>query len=475
MRRLAWRDGRAALVALVVAGGVLRFATLGTQSFWNDEALTVLTVGDGLDGLLDGVLHREANPPFYFALAWVWTRAAGTGEVGLRSLSALIGTLTIPVAFAIGARLGGRSAGLVTAALVAFNPFLVWFSQEARAYALLVLLTSVATLYWLRAMNDSDRRAPVMWGMAGGLALLAHYFAAFALIPQAALLLWRARAPRAAVLRGIAIVGAAAVILAPLVLAQRDARVDWVGGRALRERVLDVPKHWIAGPFGNPVDVAVAVAALLLAGGGVAVARLPREQARPSLLLAAVALAGAALPLVLAATGADYVVDRYIVASLVPLLAVAANGLASCRGGHVAAVTLSCLGIAFTATWIADPELHREDWRAASRRLSSVEDQTAVVTSSSGDITIPVYLLTAHRAVDPVSVRSVAYVAPWRFGQPRPPSPPAPGPEFRIVSRADLPTMTLVQFRAARETELTLASLEAHAMSAGPRFVLVTR
>ena len=351
VRRLASDASGTALGMLVAAGAVLRFATLDTQSFWRDEASTVLLIRNSLEGVLRGVSEHEATPPLYFVLAWVWTQVAGTGEVGLRSLSALIGTLTIPVAFAIGVRLGGRSAGLVAAALIAFNPFLIWFSQEARAYALFVLLTSIATLFWLRAMTEPDRRAPLAWGAAGALAMLGHYFAVFILIPQAGLLLWRAGAGRGAAARGGAVVVAAAVALAPLALAQRDARVDWVGETALRDRVLDVPKHWVGGPFGNPVDVAVGVGALLLATGAVlAMARLPRDEAWRSLLLAVAALAGVMLPVVAVAAGVDYVLDRYLVASLVPLLAVAAHGLSAFRAGRVAAAALGCMLLAFTLT-----------------------------------------------------------------------------------------------------------------------------
>ena len=89
---------------------------------------------------MDAVGFSESAPPLYYALAWVWTQVTGTGEFGLRSLSALAGVATVPVAYLLGAELRGRRAGLMAAALVAVNPMLLWYSQEARAYALLVLL-----------------------------------------------------------------------------------------------------------------------------------------------------------------------------------------------------------------------------------------------------------------------------------------------------------------------------------------------
>jgi len=465
----AWRSGGAPLGAFVALGAVLRFATLDVQSFWRDEALTVSELGGSLGDALRDVAHQEATPPLYYVLAWLWTRVAGTGEVGIRSLSALIGTLAIPVAFAIGARLGGRTAGLIAAALVAFNPFLIWFSQEARSYALLVLLCAIATLQWLRAMTEGDRRAAVWWGVAGALALLTHYFAAFLLVPQAAMLLWRSAAGRRAALGGIAIVGAVGLALVPLGLTQRDTRVDWVGETGLRVRALDVPKHWLAGPFGSPIDAAVAVVAVVLVAG----AALALTRRRP-LLVAVAAVAGAALPLALAAAGADYVLDRYLMASLIPFLAVAATGLATFPAGRFAAALAGGLFVAFTLNCALDPKLQREDWRAAARDVEGSGVATAVVTPPEGDTALRLYLPGARVAGGEVPVRDVVYVAPWRFGQPRPPDPPPPAPGFRRVERADEPTTTLVRYRAPTEVAVDPGALATHVLRKGGATVLVT-
>ncbi len=83
--------------AIVLAGAALRFATIASQSYWYDEATTVRELHMSFGGLLHAVAHRESTPPLYYVLAWVWAKAFGTGEAGLRSLSALAGVGTIPV------------------------------------------------------------------------------------------------------------------------------------------------------------------------------------------------------------------------------------------------------------------------------------------------------------------------------------------------------------------------------------------
>src|SRR5919199_1265062 len=88
---------RRLLIALTLAGAALRFATLDLQSFWYDEAVTVGIVRLDFGAILDHIPKSESTPPLYYVLAWLWTRVFGSGEVGIRSLSALLGTLAIPV------------------------------------------------------------------------------------------------------------------------------------------------------------------------------------------------------------------------------------------------------------------------------------------------------------------------------------------------------------------------------------------
>ena len=99
----------AGLTALAAA---LRFATLGLQSYHHDEIVTASRVLRGsFWHAMDAVGFSESAPPLYYALAWLWTQVTGTGEFGLRSLSALAGVATVPVVYLLGAELRDRRAG----------------------------------------------------------------------------------------------------------------------------------------------------------------------------------------------------------------------------------------------------------------------------------------------------------------------------------------------------------------------------
>src|SRR3977135_302007 len=141
-------------VALTLVAAALRFAGLASQSYWGDEALTVSEIRTPLDGMLSLVLGQETTPPLYFVLAWGWAKVFGSGEAGLRSLSALAGTSMVPLAYLAAARLFSRRVGVIAAALAALNPFLIWYSQEARAYAVYMTLTALSFLCFVLALRS---------------------------------------------------------------------------------------------------------------------------------------------------------------------------------------------------------------------------------------------------------------------------------------------------------------------------------
>ena len=233
------------VAGLTALAALLRFATLGVQSYHHDEIVTASRVLRGSFGhAMDAVGFSESAPPLYYALAWLWTQLTGTGEFGLRSLSALAGVATVPVAYLIGVELRGRRAGLVAAALVAVNPMLLWYSQEARAYALLVLLCALSLLYCAaRSANDGRRRDFVFWGLASGLALATHYFASSRSSLE---VVWLARRRGRASLRGDRDRRrSSGLLLAPLAIHQMS----------LRARRMDRQLHARAPALGNGGDL----------------------------------------------------------------------------------------------------------------------------------------------------------------------------------------------------------------------------
>lgn len=405
-----------ALGAIVLLAAVLRFATLRSQSIWFDEAATWDLVRRPFGEMLRRIPDGESNPPLFYALEWGWTRVFGDGEAGLRSLSALAGLLTVPVAYAIGRRAAGTPrAGLAAAALVAVNPLLVWFSQEARSYALATLLSAVALLLLVRSENDRRGRVLAGWAIAAALALATHYFAAFVLAPQAIWLLWRHPHRRGALL-AVGALAAAGLALLPLLLAQAGNPYD-IAGTSLALRLVQLPKQFLLGyrgPLALPLGL---LGALLVTGGAwLLVRRTPRPTRERALLLAAIGAIGVALPLLAALAGADYLNTRNLLPALVPLLTalgVAYGATDAGRFGAALLAALCALSLAIVVTVAADAQYQRQDWKGLAHALGTAGGTRALVVSpANGELALR-YYRRGIRAMAPAGagVREVDVVA----------------------------------------------------------------
>lgn len=437
------------VAGLTLLGAVLRFATLGAQSYHHDEIVTasrVLRVGFG--HAMNAVGFSESAPPLYYALAWIWTQLFGTGEWGLRSLSAVAGVALIPVAYLIGAELRGRRTGLMAAALVAVNPMLVWYSQEARAYALLVLFCSISLLYCIRARRHGGRRNFVLWGVASALALCTHYFAVFTLVAEAAVLLWRRRREA---LPGFAIVGLAAAALAPLAYHQMSqAHAEWIGNFPLGHRLWEAASTFLIGETGDIIgraerpELAAVPLALALAAFVLLAFRADRETRRAVAIPLGVGLVALGIPIAVALLSAskDFVFSRNLIPALVPLLialAVALTMPQARRIGTALGGALLAYSVAFLLVVNASPNLQRPDWNGIAERVGEPEAPRATVTWTLGEASLRYYLSTDAIQLKASEgyewlVREIQFVSDGRV-----PPPPQEliGPRFRESGQID--------------------------------------
>jgi 4-amino-4-deoxy-L-arabinose transferase-like glycosyltransferase len=411
----------------------------------------------GFGDAMSAVGWSESAPPLYYALAWFWTQVTGTGEVGLRSLSALAGVALVPVAFLVGRELRGREAGLAAAALTAVNPMLLWYSQEARAYSLLVLFCALSLLFCVRAARRGERRDFVLWGLAAGLALATHYFALFAVAVEAVWLLWRRR--RGA-FPGLAVVAIAGAALAPLALHQMSyGHAEWISNSGLGHRLWETAATFLTGEtadiIGRPQRPGLAVAplALCLAAFALLALRGGREERRAAALPLAVGAGALAIPVALALfSDTDFVLARNLIPALVPLLvavAIAVTLPGARRSGRVVGIALFAysLGFSLWASW--SPDLHRPDWRAVAERLGEPGKPRATVTWTLGRTPLQYYLANGSFQVAPADryrwlVHEVNIVSAG--SAPRPPRRLL-GPHFEEAARERAGPLLIRRYR----------------------------
>jgi len=470
------------LAGLTALGVAVRFASLGLQSYHHDEVITAMRVIPGSFGqMLHEVKASESNPPLYYVLAWGWAKAFGSSEFGLRSLSALFGAATVPVGYLIGRQLASRRAGLLLAALVAVNPMLIWYSQEARSYAPLVFFGALSMYFFVRALDTRRGRDLGFWALASALALCSHYFAVFPVAIEAAWLLVALRSRWRVLLPALGAVFAVGLALLPLLSAQTNpTHIGWIENSPLSLRFWETGVSFLIGETGHviaePPRERYALIPALLIGAALALIliRGSRHERRRAGLGLVLGLGVAALTAIAALAGKDYVVERNLLPALVPLLAAVALGFAVAgarRLGLLLAVALCAYWLAFDVHVTQTPNLQRPDFRTLTKELGPARVPRAIVTWRLAADPVRWYLRDhalrmygGQERVSEVDVVSKPLVAEPAANLP---------PSFRPVQRFRLDRLTLTRYVSKRPVQIPFHILSAVPTGFGSAAVVI--
>jgi uncharacterized membrane protein len=162
---------------------VFKLINIGAPSFWYDEIISVH------DTFLEfGHIKHESewdkNPPFYYYCLWIWSKAFGISEIGIRSMSAFFSSVTAVLIFYFVRKRTDWKMALIITLIFTVHPFLYYYAQEGRCYGLLIFIVvlNLMTLY-------SFIRNPVwifafLLGLLNFLIFYTHYVAGLILFPQ---------------------------------------------------------------------------------------------------------------------------------------------------------------------------------------------------------------------------------------------------------------------------------------------------
>jgi mannosyltransferase len=450
------------IAVLTVLGGALRLTALGTQSFDGDELSTAALMAGSFSDLFSSVERTEAVPYPYFLLLKGWAELFGTSEFSLRLPSAIAGALTVPVAALVTKELLSARAALLTAALVAVNPLLVWYSQQARVYALFALLGTLMLLYFQRALDGGRTRTLALWALWSALALLVHYFAIFLIVPQAVWLAVTARRHRraGAVLAAASTVAIVAIALAPLAERQRyvPGGAGGVQFSSLAKRAVQVPKNFVVGPTTPAKQLVIPLAALLALAALAPLVRGGLSAWEPGVIIAAfVAVSAVVPPVVLAVIGVDYLTVRNVICGVVPFLMLVAAGATADRRSLLAALVLAALSLVVVISVATNARHQRPNLRGLADRIGAPTQTRVIALSAAGysPRQLNVYLPGAQPLPASGAAAGELVIAglppDWAVPGRPPPLRNAGGPSnFRTTERTATPTYTLERYRAVR-------------------------
>jgi mannosyltransferase len=143
----AWVPVIPAAITLVVT-----LYRIQRPSLWRDEGATRAAVRRSLPQLLRMLAHADIVHGAYYLLMWFEIRAAGTSELALRFPSAVGMAVAAGGIAALGRRLVSTRAGLTAGLVFAALPGVSWYAENARSYALVTALATVASYLLVRAM-----------------------------------------------------------------------------------------------------------------------------------------------------------------------------------------------------------------------------------------------------------------------------------------------------------------------------------
>jgi uncharacterized membrane protein len=176
--------------ALVFAVALaLRLAGISVQNLWYDEHYTLRVALVPIRDLLDVLVAEEGSkPPLYFAFMHYWVKISSS-EFWLRVPSAFFGAVDCVLAAAIGRQIFGHARGIWLGWLLVFAPFHIYYSQEARPYALWGALVTLTLLFHLKFCAVPRRGYLAGYVVSAVLACYTFTYSIF-LLPFSVLFTW---------------------------------------------------------------------------------------------------------------------------------------------------------------------------------------------------------------------------------------------------------------------------------------------
>ena len=425
----------------VLSAAAVRFWGLARESIWLDEATSIIIARMDLRSVIAWAAG-DIHPPLYYLVLHAWLRL-GDSEFAVRSLSAVCGIVTVGIAVFLACELFGPRAGLLAGLLLALSPLHIWYSQEARMYAMVTMWSLLSSCCMLLALRRNRAWYFIGWVTASAAALYTHYFALFVLAFQALFAVGSLLHRRAsAVIWFRWLLAAAAVILlfspwVPVLYHQATT-----GGGGWVERSVGSPaprallETWINYSIGlrgqlyptwmRRLAYALFAASVLFALGGLF---SPKRRGAVAFCLLYVLVP--LLVVWLFSQVKPMYTARYLLPFLPPYGILVASGIDGIPWTWVRASLALALGaVLLVGVWEASRTLFNPDWRGASRYVLSHSAPGDVALFSPrwnvkpfdyythGDVDINMDLpipVTAQAAEETVSDVAERYSRVWLF------------------------------------------------------------
>lgn len=170
------------VLASMVVGTVIRLDV--PRGLWLDEAVSVSEARMPYGAMIHRLATTDVHPPLYFTILWATIRLIGDGDYAVRVPSILFGIVLIPLVYLLGKEAYDRRTGAVASVIVSVAPIVVWYSQEARMYMMLMVFGVVALWAQLRILRRGGWYPWVVYTVASIAMVWTQYFGMWQLLLQ---------------------------------------------------------------------------------------------------------------------------------------------------------------------------------------------------------------------------------------------------------------------------------------------------
>ena len=159
---------------------------LDYSSFWFDEIISVQSAS--LDfGHIKHVSEWDKNPPFYYYCLSVWIKLINDSEYTVRLLSVIFSSLAAGFVFILANKWINKTTAIISSFLFLSSDVLYYYSHEARAYSLILLLSLISTYFYFKLKESYSYKLIIALGVVNFLMIYTHYISGIIIVFQAIL------------------------------------------------------------------------------------------------------------------------------------------------------------------------------------------------------------------------------------------------------------------------------------------------
>ncbi len=177
------KDNLRIFVLIIILSIFLRIFLLDYESLWLDEGSSVKFAKLGIWEILKST-QTDAHPPLYYLILHFWIKIFGDSEFSLRFPSALFGIFCVIAVYKFCLDFLTEKVALVSSLITGVSTFQVFYSQEARMYSLLCLLSILSFYFFVKILHRSDLKNFSFYLLVNVLLIYTHLYSFFVLLAQ---------------------------------------------------------------------------------------------------------------------------------------------------------------------------------------------------------------------------------------------------------------------------------------------------